>query len=411
MRHDTASWSEPFVLKFDTSKAGLPLGNDFNDKESLTADPTDASGNLVYAVWDRFVSPNENVPLPPLLLAHAFHQPVSFARTTSGAAASPSWEPAREIFDPGTQNGTISNQIVVTPGGTLVDGFYLFKVHQQKGGTFIAVIRSTDKGATWSKRAIIVSPGFPLMNGRQWIGSGSVSPLVRSDGVIEDVAVDSSNGPHRGRIYVTWQDHQDNPFGGDLILLSHSDNGGLTWSAPVKVNNTPSGVFTDQAFEPAVHVNSEGVVGVSYYDFRNDVAGDGMLTTDHWIAHSHDGGATWITDHLAGPSTCTRRLTPAGTSSATTRASTRRAARSGRCSGWRVRRGSPTPTPRTSSSTAPFECPTAAFAGDATSPASAGCASRDRASAAARAPPGVRAPRRSSVRRRRACPGPSTGRR
>jgi hypothetical protein len=106
---------------------------------------------------------------------------------------------------------------------------------------------------------------------------------------------------HFGRIYMTWQDHADNPYGDDLILLSHSDNGGLSWSAPDKVNQTPSGTFTDQAFEPAVHVNSAGVVAVSYYDFRNDVSGDRRLTTDHWIVHSHDGGATWGEDHLGGP--------------------------------------------------------------------------------------------------------------
>jgi hypothetical protein len=307
MAHGTATWSEPFVLKFDNSRTGVPLGNAFNDKESLTADPTDASGNLVYAVWDRFVSPTQNAPLPAFEHARAFHQPVWFARTTNGAAASPSWEPAREIFDPGTKNGTISNQIVVTPDGTLVDGFYLFRT-KRKGGTFIAVIRSTDKGVTWSKRAIIVSPDAAIgetdpepIHCRPFITGNPPCTIVRSDGVIEDLAVDYSSGPHHGRIYVTWQDHQDNPYGDDLILVSHSDDGGLTWSAPVKANQTPSGTFTDQAFEPAVHVNSSGVVAVTYYDFRNDVSGDGTLTTDYWIVHSHDGGATWTEDHLGGP--------------------------------------------------------------------------------------------------------------
>jgi hypothetical protein len=310
MAHGTATWSEPFVLKFDTSRAGVPIGNNFNDKESLTADPTDASGNLVYAVWDRFVSPNENAPATAFEHAHAFHQPVWFARTTNGAAANPTWT-SREIFDPGTQNGTISNQIVVTPSGTLVDGFYLFKTHQNNQGTrgnSIAVIRSTDKGTTWSRRAIIVAPTAAVgetdpepINCRPFITGNPPCTLVRSDGVIVDLAVDYSSGPHRGRIYITWQDHQDNPFGDDLIMLSHSDDGGLTWSAPAKVNQTPGATFTDQAFEPAVHVNSEGVVALTYYDFRNDVSGDGELTTDHWIVHSHDGGATWSESHLAGP--------------------------------------------------------------------------------------------------------------
>jgi hypothetical protein len=310
MQHGTSTWSEPFVLRFDTSRAGIPLGNNFNDKESLTADPTAASGNLVYAVWDRIVAPNSNAPASAFEHTTAFHGPTWFARTTSGAAATPVWEPARPIYDPGTQNQTISNQIVVTPNGTLVDGFMLLKTHQNNQGTrgaSIAVIRSTDKGMTWSRRAIVAAPVNAIgetdpepINCRPFITGNPPCTLVRSDGVIIDLAVDYSSA-HSGRIYVTWQDHADNPFGDDLILLSYSDDDGLTWSVPTKVNQTPMGTFTDQAFEPTVHVNSQGVVAVSYYDFRNDVSGDRRLTTDHWIVHSHDGGATWSESHLGGP--------------------------------------------------------------------------------------------------------------
>ena len=196
------------------------------------------------------------------------------------------------------------------PNGTLIDGFYLFKSTGASAdrGTSIAAIRSTDKGATWSKKAIDIAPAHSIgetdpepINCRPFITGNPPCTLVRSDGVILDLAVDYTSGPHAGRIYVTWQDHQDNPFGDDLILLSHSDDAGLTWSAPAKVNQTPTGTFTDQAWEPAVHVNSDGVVAVSYYDFRNDVSGDRRLTTDHWIVHSHDGGATWSESHLGGP--------------------------------------------------------------------------------------------------------------
>ena len=35
-----------------------------------------------------------------------------------------------------------------------------------------------------------------------------------------------------------------------------------------------------QAFLPTVAVNDQGVVGVLFYDFRNDVAGDAPLSTD-----------------------------------------------------------------------------------------------------------------------------------
>jgi hypothetical protein len=310
MRHGSATWSEPFVLRADNSRTGVPLANNFNDKESLTADRTDASGNLVYAVWDRLVSPNSSAPLPALEHSRSSHGPTWFARTTSGAAATPVWEPARPIYDPGVRSQTISNQIVVHPNGALIDGFYLFKSTGAQGdrGTSIAAIRSTDKGANWSKKAIPIAPANSIgetdpepINCRPFIDGDPPCTIVRSDGVILDLAVDYSNGPHAGRIYVTWQDHQDNPYGDDLILLSHSDDAGLTWSAATKVNQTPSGTFTDQAWEPAVHVNSDGVVAVSYYDFRDDVSGDRRLTTDHWLVHSHDGGASWSESRLGGP--------------------------------------------------------------------------------------------------------------
>jgi hypothetical protein len=310
MAAGSSTWTEPTTVKFDTSRAGIPLGNNFNDKESLTADRTDPGGNLVYAVWDRIVSPNENAPASAFENARSFHGPTWFSRTTEGATANPDWERARPIYDPGTQNQTISNQIVVEPEGTLVDGFLQIQTHKNAGslrGSSVQVIRSDDKGESWSRRGNVVSRVQAIgetdpepINCRPFITGNPPCTLVRSDGVIVDLAVDYSSA-HTGRTYIVWQDHEDNPYGDDLILLSHSDDGGRSWSEPQKVNQTPSGTFTDQAFEPAVHVNGDGVVAVTYYDFRNDVAEDGELTTDHWIVHSHDGGDSWTEDHLAGP--------------------------------------------------------------------------------------------------------------
>jgi hypothetical protein len=64
--------------------------------------------------------------------------------------------PRPEIFDPGTQNGTISNQIVVLPDGHA--GGRLLPVQDPSAEGRQLVIRSTDEGVTWSKRAIIVAP-------------------------------------------------------------------------------------------------------------------------------------------------------------------------------------------------------------------------------------------------------------
>jgi hypothetical protein len=57
------------------------------------------------------------------------------------------------------------------------------------------------------------------------------------------------------------------------------------------------------AFVPTVAVNSTGTVGVTYYDFRNNVAG-GAATTDFWLttcASSCTNAANWSETHAAGP--------------------------------------------------------------------------------------------------------------
>ena len=66
-----------------------------------------------------------------------------------------------------------------------------------------------------------------------------------------------------------------------------SRDGGLTWSDPVRVNQTPQtpsvAKLRSQAFIPAVEVASDGTVVVTYYDFRNDNDQDnGVEATDAW---------------------------------------------------------------------------------------------------------------------------------
>ena len=93
-----------------------------------------------------------------------------------------------------------------------------------KGSADVQVIRSTDKGETWSKRATTVAPVHEIgesdpepIQCRPFITGNPPCTIVRSDGVIIDLAVDTSSptapDSHPGRLYVAWQDHQDNPRG------------------------------------------------------------------------------------------------------------------------------------------------------------------------------------------------------
>ena len=265
------TWSDPVVVLKDTAPTV------FNDKQSITADPTNA--NFVYAVWDRLVFPNEHANVKAAFRALGFRGPAWFARSTNGGNT---WEPARMIFDPGQENQTIGNQIVVLPNGDLVDAFdliYNFKNAKGVRGLNVALTRSTDKGVTWSRQIIVDKLGTIGVSDPE-TGEG-----VRTGDIIPDIAVD----PSSGRLYAVWQDARFNGFQADAIAFSQSTDGGLTWSTPIKVNKTPTAVSigNQQAFTASVHVAANGAVGVSYYDFRNNNTNPATLPTDYFIVHCH----------------------------------------------------------------------------------------------------------------------------
>jgi hypothetical protein len=88
-----------------------------------------------------------------------------------------------------------------------------------------------------------------------------------------------------GNIYVVWEDGRFSNFQYNEIGFSMSADGGLTWSSPIRVNQTPLNIATlnRQAFLPMVAVAADGTIGVSYYDFRFNDPNPG-LPTDRWLA-------------------------------------------------------------------------------------------------------------------------------
>ncbi len=118
--------------------------------------------------------------------------------------------------------------------------------------------------------------------------TGGTDPLVGYFNDKEFIAIDTRAGsPHRGRIYVTWTrfkfDRADN-YIESPIVLSYSDNGGLTWNGPHPVSS-PDLNF-DQGSVPAIGPNGE-----VYVVFEN---GNGTgFNGQAMVAKSVDGGNTF----------------------------------------------------------------------------------------------------------------------
>jgi hypothetical protein len=276
-----ATWQSPVTLIRNNSPHVL------NDKNSLTADPT--ANGFVYAVWDQLsvfpltkdaaqlLGENDGVVIARKLLnstaggspvcapftkppckggapffKFGFTGPTFFSRSTDNGVT---WSTAAPIFQTGTNAQTIDNIVRVLPDGNLLDFFTAINV-PTPGALNIGYIASTDKGEKWT------GPAFASDIQVVGVVTPDSGQAIRDAAILYSVAVN----PVTGAIYLAWQDDRfstatcTTPTGSipiDGIVFSESDNGGVTWSAPVKINKTPANATNacrQQAFIPAVVV-------------------------------------------------------------------------------------------------------------------------------------------------------------
>ncbi len=145
------------------------------------------------------------------------------------------------------------------------------------GYLFIDV--STDAGVTWGTDILIdsflVVPRFP--------NPAFPGFYVRS---YPTIGVDPVNHGHVYAAVAVDPDGISGPDDGDIWFWS-SNNGGITWTGPVIVND--DGSINDQ-FQPWMDVKDNGVIDIVWLDRRNDPADQNF---EVFFAYSTDGGTTF----------------------------------------------------------------------------------------------------------------------
>lgn len=149
----------------------------------------------------------------------------------------------------------------------------------------------SDVGPNWSRqdvslkiKAVTSSDGGETFNPAvvatewQWCRHhvGTITPYL---------AADHGDGPFRDRLYLVWADGRS---GQCHIMLSTSADEGKSWSTPIQVDDQPRhGANPADQSMPTVAVNKNGVVGIGWYDRREDPASTAWKVR---FAASFDGG-------------------------------------------------------------------------------------------------------------------------
>lgn len=272
-------WSAVTVLPGSDTVDARP------DYAPVTADPVNP--RFAYVSWNGFGgSVKANSP------GHVGS--VVFTRTTDGGVT---WEPAREIVQTALQSFVLYNQTLVLPDGTLVVLFGVVdqQYNQPPTQTTLQVLRSIDHGQTWSAPLNVLTL-TPLYDPK---GKANFAQIVDPHTGQHEwagtfyFAVD----PRSGNLYATWEDGRFSNFQINEIAFSMSADGGFTWSAPVRVNQTPLNLplANRQAFLPTIAVAADGAIGVTYYDFRFNNTNPG-LPTDRWLAQCRPSSTNAASD-------------------------------------------------------------------------------------------------------------------
>lgn len=206
--------------------------------------------------------------------------PGNFSRSLNGGINwTTTYSPSNTI--PGTM-------IAVGPNGVTNGGCVIYVTNT--GSTQACVYtfhRSLDGGATFTVRSSLNVAGYVgTLNsvGRLVINNGRTRPYPM-------IAMDNSNGPKRGRLYLVYASNVPAGNGNKPdVRLQYSDDQAATWSTAVSVNDNVNPQLSDQWF-PAIWCEvTTGRLYLKWYDTRENPA---TYATNVYATYSDDGGVTF----------------------------------------------------------------------------------------------------------------------
>lgn len=250
------TWSTPVAV---------PNPGPDEDKNWIAIDvnPSSPYYGYIYTAYTEFGSTDPN------------YRKLEFSRSTDGGAT----------FSPPVNMSGISGylhqgvNLAVGTNGDVVAAFTHYPTSTLTT-SHVTFAKSTDGGQTWTQTFVVQN----INDIRGNLTKGGNSIRVNS---FPYIAVDHSNGPRRGWIYITYAARPATGQPPDVYLVKSTDFGN-TWSAPAKVNSESAN--KDQWF-PAIAVDpADGSVNICYYDSRNFPNND---STEVYLSRSLDGGVTW----------------------------------------------------------------------------------------------------------------------
>jgi hypothetical protein len=272
------TWSDRIIINaYETPEEQENFLDDKNTFTVNNAGPDrDGRTGIMVACW------GQNGPV----FADRGPQQVVCERSIDGGR---SWPDEPTPVSPGLQRLVIAPHVVADTRDPktfyVVWLEYLSGIVTGTGTNTFYFSKSTDGGVTWSVATPVqtIRP-LPRIFPQQAFRNLSI-PIV-------------AVGP-RGELYVTYADYNPAPLPGDVdgmqadIKLTTSLDGGLTWSAPTRINQD---VGNADQFQQYIRVTEKGQLNVFFFDRRHD---PDNFFIDNFLARSNDGGRTWKETRLS----------------------------------------------------------------------------------------------------------------